>query len=253
MHWPDLLSSGSLVRILPGAPVRSSRFSGDLVHVWALVIFAAGSDIVPVFRAVAGWCRSVCLLAGLPGSGGGWSGSPCLGWRAGGVCAGRAGRLGRPGGGGRGEGRAPAAAGFRGQALGGAAFVVFLPGGPGVQDALVADDQQGGGEQHQGCQAHQAAPAAADVVAGGVLGGGEAAFGAGAAGVGAAPGRRRVVVFLRGLGEDVRRDGEGLLGAAGRGMLGGWRISGRSRSRSIDGGCSGQRTLPMAAGHWTRW
>jgi hypothetical protein len=39
----------------------------------------------------------------------------------------------------------------------------FLPGVPGCQDALVADDQQGGGEQHEGCQAHQAAPAAADV------------------------------------------------------------------------------------------
>ncbi len=61
----------------------------------------------------------------------------------------------------------------------------------------------------------------ADVVGGGVLGGGEAAFGAGAAGVGAAPGRGRVVVFLRGLGEHVRRDGDRLLGAAGLGMFGG--------------------------------
>jgi hypothetical protein len=47
------------------------------------------------------------------------------------------------------------------------------------------------------------------------------AFGAGAPGVGPAPGRGRVVVFLRGLGEHVRRDGDGLLGAAGRGVFGG--------------------------------
>jgi len=50
-----------------------------------------------------------------------------------------------------------------------AAGVVFLPSVPGVQDALVADDEQG--EQHEGCRAHQAAPVAGDVVAGGVLGG----------------------------------------------------------------------------------
>jgi hypothetical protein len=62
----------------------------------------------------------------------------------------------------------------------------LLPGAPGSEDALVADDQQGRGEQHQRGQAHEAAPAAADVAGGGVLGGGEAAFGAGAAGVGAA-------------------------------------------------------------------
>src|SRR5262249_29446087 len=35
----------------------------------------------------------------------------------------------------------------------------------------------------------------------------------------AAPGRGRVVVFLRGLGEHVRGDGDGLLGAAGLGVL----------------------------------
>jgi hypothetical protein len=87
-------------------------------------------------------------VAGLRG---GRSGSPCRDWRAGGVCAGRARRLWRPGGGGeRGEGLAPAAAGFRGQAFGGAAFVFFLPGVPGVQDALVADDEQGRREQHEG-------------------------------------------------------------------------------------------------------
>ena len=84
------------------------------------------------------------------------------------------------------EGCAAPAPGFRGQAFGGAAFVFLLPGVPGLQDALVADDEQAGDGQHEGGQAHEAAPAAADVVAGGVLGGGEAAFGAGAAGVGAA-------------------------------------------------------------------
>ena len=47
-----------------------------------------------------------------------------------------------------------------GQAVGGAALVFFLPGVPGVQDPLVADGQQGGGEQHERSQAHEAAPAA---------------------------------------------------------------------------------------------
>src|SRR5258707_10153673 len=44
-------------------------------------------------------------------------------------------------------------------------------------------------------------------------------LGAGPAGVGGAPGRRRVVVLLRGLGEHVRRDGDRLLRAAGLGMF----------------------------------
>src|ERR1700750_1461925 len=106
--------------------------------------------------------------------------------------------LGRPCSGGElGEGPAAPAPGSGGQPGGGAALVVLLPGVPGGQDALVADGEQGRGGTDQRCHAHQAAPAAADVVAGGVLGGGEAAFGAGAAGIGAAPGRRRVVVFLR--------------------------------------------------------
>jgi hypothetical protein len=35
----------------------------------ALVIFAAWSDILPVFLTVVGWFRSVCLLAALPGFG----------------------------------------------------------------------------------------------------------------------------------------------------------------------------------------
>src|SRR5215470_19010038 len=92
-----------------------------------------------------------------------------------------------------GEGPAAAFAGFRGEPGGGAAGVVLLPGVPGGQDALVADDEQGCGEQHQGGRAHEAAPAAGDVAGGGVPGGGEAAFGAGAAGVGAAPGRGGIV------------------------------------------------------------
>src|SRR5262249_60645860 len=87
-----------------------------------------------------------------------------------------------------GGGLAAARAGFRGQAPGGAALVFVLAGVPGGEDPLVADDQQARGEQHEGCQAHEAAPAAGDVVAGGVLGGGEAALGAGAAGVGPAVG-----------------------------------------------------------------
>jgi hypothetical protein len=43
-----------------------------------------------------------------------------------------------------------AAPGSGGQAAGGAMLVFFLPGVPGCQDALVADDEQGGGEQHEG-------------------------------------------------------------------------------------------------------
>ena len=37
------------------------------------------------------------------------------------------------------------------------------------------------------------------------------------------------------------------------GCPGGVRISGRFRSSLIDGGRSGQRILPMTAGHITRW
>jgi hypothetical protein len=219
-------------------------------------IFTFRSDISDV-RAVCCWllpCRSRLLfswwLFALPGgSRAGCRRVAVIALVTGGGAVGAAGRmLGRSGGGERGEGLAAAPAGFRGQAFGGAALVFFLPGVPGCQDAPVADDEQGRDEQHQGGQAHQAAPAAADVVGGGVLGGGEAAFGAGAPGVGAAPGRGRVVVFLRGLGEHVRRDGDGLLGAAGLGVPGGCRISGRSRSSVIDAGRSGQRILPVAAG-----
>src|SRR5580698_5543109 len=119
-----------------------------------------------------------------------------------------------------GEGSAAPAAGPRGEAGGGAAGVVFLAPVPCGSDALVAGDDQAGGEQQPGGQAHDAAPAAGGVAGGGVLEGGEAAFGAGAAGVGAAVRGGGVVVFLRGLGQDVRGDGQGLLGAAGLGAGG---------------------------------
>src|SRR5262249_15616719 len=91
---------------------------------------------------------------------------------------------------------------------------------PGCQDALVAGDEQGGGEQHEGCQAHEAAPAAADVVGGGVLGGGEAAFGAGVAGVGGGARGGGGGGWLVGLGHDVPGgSGDRLLGAAGLGVF----------------------------------
>ena len=155
----------------------------------------------------------------------------------------------------RGEGLAAAPAGFRGQAFGGAALVFFLPGIPCGEDALVADDEQGDSEQHEGRQAHEAAPAAADVVAGGVLGGGEAALGAGAAGVGAAPGRRRVVVLLPGLGADLGRDGDGLLRAAGLGVFRGLQDLGpvpvqehrRGAQRAADLARGGRALHPVVA------
>ena len=107
-----------------------------------------------------------------------------------------------------------------GEAGGGAAGVVGLAGIPGVQDALVADGEQAGQPQVQRGEAGEAAPASGDVAGGGVLDGGKRPLGAGAAGVGPAVGRGRVVVFLPGLGRDLRGDGDGLLGAAGWRMLG---------------------------------
>ena len=146
-----------------------------------------------------------------------------------------------------GEGLAAPAPGFRGQALGGAALVFFLPGVPGGRMRWLRTTSRRGGEQHQGGQAHEAAPAAADVVGGGVLGGGEAAFGAGAAGVGAAVRGGRVVVFLRGLG-GARPGGTVIVCWVQQacGCCGGWRISGRSRSRVIDGGP--ERAADLARG-----
>src|SRR6266581_7607617 len=186
-------SRGSGVQI-PSAPPRG-------LHVSVGPIFTFGSDIPPVgspwsgagvFGAAAGPGLLVCPVSGHAFA---WLRLLCCG--GGGRWARGRGGSGRPGGE-AGEGLAAPFAGFRGQPGGCAALVFFLPGVPGVQDALVAEDEQGRDEQHQGCQAHEAAPAAGDVAGGGVLDGGEAAFGAGAAGVGAAPGRRRVVVFLRG-------------------------------------------------------
>ena len=153
-----------------------------------------------------------------------------------------------------GEGGFPAAFACSGREAGGGAALVFgLAGVPGGEDPLVADRVQGGEPERGRGQAHEAAPAAGDGVAGGVLDGGEASFGGGAAGVGAAVRRGGVVVFLPGLRRDIRPDGEGLLGAAGRRVLGGVRISGRLRSRVIEAGPSGQRSLPAAAGQVTRW
>jgi hypothetical protein len=116
-----------------------------------------------------------------------------------------------------------------------------------VQDPLVADDQQRGGEQHEGGQARQAAPAAGDVVAGRVFRGGEAAFGAGAAGVGAALGGRGIVVFLPGFRVDVRRDGDGLLGAAGLRLFRGRAAPGSRTSSSSLPGC---RPATRSPGRW---
>src|ERR1035441_2124947 len=189
------------------------------------------------------FCGSWPFAGGLPllvCGPGGWGGGGA-GWRV--EAPVRKPALGRPGGGERGERLASPAPGFRGEPSGGAAGVFLLPGVPGGEDALVADDEQRRGEQHQRGQAHQAAPAAADVVGGGVLGGGEAAFGAGAAGGGGGGGRGGgggqaacgagaagvgaavpgggVVVLLRGFRGDLGRDGEGLLGAAGLGVF--WR------------------------------
>src|SRR6266498_1638787 len=68
-----------------------------------------------------------------------------------------------------GEGLAAPAAGPGWQAGCGAAGVVGLAGGPGVQDSLVADGQQAGEPEHDRGQAGEPGPAAGDVVAGGVL------------------------------------------------------------------------------------
>src|SRR5260221_365558 len=151
--------------------------------------------------------------------------------------------LGRPGGGEHGERLAAPAPGFGGQAFGGATLVFFLAGVPGGEDALVADDQQGGGEQHQGCQAHEAAPAAADGIGGGVLGGGEAPLGAGAAGGGLPGGLFRGVVVLCGLWGARRRGGGGLAGGAGPGVVpvGGEQREGGGSPRGGGAAC-GMRT-----------
>ena len=74
-----------------------------------------------------------------------------------------------------GEGSFPPAFACSGREAGrGPALVLGLAGVPGGEDALVADGVQGGEPERDGCEAHEAAPAAADGVAGGVLDGGEA-------------------------------------------------------------------------------
>src|SRR6266542_357409 len=159
----------------------------------------------------------VCLAGRMPGL----RGLPvtvfsAAGWlRTGGAAA----RLWR-GGGEAGERLAAPLAGFWREAGCGAAGVLVLAGVECGEDALVADGEQAGGEQRDRGQSHEPAPAAADVVAGRVLDGGEGPLGGGAPGVGPAVRLGGVVVFLRGLGVHLRRHGDGLLGAARRGVLG---------------------------------
>src|SRR5690242_17025254 len=83
------------VRVPPSAP-RGLHVRGDLVHVWALVIFAARSGILPVFLIVGGLVSLRVSAGCVAGLWGGGSGSSCLDWRAAGVCAGRAGVYGGP-------------------------------------------------------------------------------------------------------------------------------------------------------------
>ena len=115
------------------------------------------------------------------------------------------------GGGEHGEGFAALFAGSGREPGGGSARVVGLTGVPGAEDALVADGVQAGEPECEWCEAHEAAPAAADGVGGRVFDGGEGAFGAGAPGVGAAVRCGWVVVFLLRFGCGGGWDGEGLL------------------------------------------
>src|SRR5450755_1934815 len=193
--------------------LRSSRFSEGLIHVWALGdlrirvrhSWRACSTGCAV-RCVPGWL--LCVLVARSGACSRcWAGVFVVVRGAGyGLrrCCDKAG-----------QGFAAPAAGPRGEAGGGAAGVVVLASVPCGGGGRVVGDGQAGGEQHPGCQAHDAAPAAGGVAGGGVFEGGEDAFGAGAPVIGAAVRGGGVVVFLRGLGQDVRGDGEGLLGAAG--------------------------------------
>src|SRR6266566_551832 len=71
-----------------------------------------------------------------------------------------------------GEGCAAPAAGVGRQPGRGSLGVFGLADGVGAGDALVADDEQAGGEQGDRGEAHEPAPAAGDVVGGGVFGGG---------------------------------------------------------------------------------
>src|ERR1017187_6514575 len=103
---------------------------------------------------------------------------------------------------------------------GGALVAVGLADVPGPEDALVADAEEAGPPQRERGYARQAAPAAGDAGGGGVLDGGEGPLGAGAPCVGAAVLGGGVVVLLPGLGRDLGGDGDGLLGAAGRRVLG---------------------------------
>src|SRR6516225_512798 len=205
---------------------RSSRLTCTYLHVWVRH-FRRGLPVVGPGWFEAGWgagCGAGCL-ADAAGRAGCcafravvwvvWAAMPLM------VAVGCRWLWRRCGGGEAGAGLAAPAAGPGREAGCGAAGVVGLAGVPGGQDALVADGEQAGEPEHQRGQAHQAGPAAGDVVAGRVFGGGEGSLGAGAPGVGLAVLLGGVVVFLPGFGGRVWRDGDGLLLAAGG------RVSGR--------------------------
>src|ERR1035441_7589488 len=144
-------------------------------------------------------------MAGRGGGGGGALGRACGFLGAGGEA---------------GEGLAAALADFGREAGGGPLVAVGLADVPGAEDALVADAEEAGQPQRERGYAREAAPAAGDAGGGGVLDGGEGPLGAGAPCVGAAVLGGGVVVLLPGLGRDLGGDGDGLLGAAGRRVLG---------------------------------
>jgi len=147
-------------------------------------MFTFGSDVLRVWPSWGGLraaaCSPECFQAGPAGLGcrglGGAGG--CAAWRG---CAGAAGSGWGACGGQVGEGLAASAsaAGPGWQAGCGAAGVVGLAGVPGVQDSLVADDEQAGEPERDRGQAGEPGPAAGDVAGGGVLGGGEGPLGAG--------------------------------------------------------------------------
>ena len=154
----------------------------------------------------------------------------------------------RRGGGEHGEGFPAAAPGFG--ARGGSARVLGLAGVPGGEDALVTDDEQDRGEQHERGQAQQAAPAAGNVVVAGSLAAAKPRSAPVRPGVGAAVRGRRA-----GVSAVLASTSAGTVMVCCVQQVGGCpsgvRISGRSRSRVIDEGRSGQRILSMTAGQAT--
>src|SRR5260221_1537164 len=201
--WPGMAGAGlkirrSWFRAPPAPPGR--------LHISSASMFTSGSDIL------------VCWPLG--GRGHGWRG---WGWRPGASCGGAGGAVAVVVIGWRavargvlrwlwrgcelGEGGAASVAGPGREPGGCAALVVGLPGVVGGEDALVAGGEGAGEPQHEGREAHEAAPAAGDVVAGGVLDRGVGSLGAGAPGVGAPPLRGGGGGFLPGLGCDLGSDG----------------------------------------------